>query len=52
MWSSQRVDEEAGNGIWSVKNKLKIKKLHNNLSQAWWRTPLIPALGRQRQVDF
>jgi hypothetical protein len=18
----------------------------------WWRTPLIPALGRQRQVDF
>jgi hypothetical protein len=25
-----------------------------NLIQArrWWRTPLIPALGRQRQVDF
>jgi hypothetical protein len=22
------------------------------MSQAWWRTPLIPALGRQRQVDF
>jgi hypothetical protein len=21
-------------------------------SQAWWRMPLIPALGRQRQVDF
>jgi hypothetical protein len=21
-------------------------------SQVWWRTPLIPALGRQRQVDF
>jgi hypothetical protein len=21
-------------------------------SQAWWHTPLIPALGRQRQVDF
>jgi hypothetical protein len=19
---------------------------------AWWRTPLIPALGKQRQVDF
>jgi hypothetical protein len=19
---------------------------------AWWRTPLIPALGRQRQADF
>jgi hypothetical protein len=22
------------------------------LSQVWWHTPLIPALGRQRQVDF
>jgi hypothetical protein len=21
-------------------------------SRAWWRTPLIPALGRQRQMDF
>jgi len=21
-------------------------------SQAWWHMPLIPALGRQRQVDF
>jgi hypothetical protein len=21
-------------------------------SQAWWLTPLIPALGRQRQADF
>jgi hypothetical protein len=21
-------------------------------SRAWWHTPVIPALGRQRQVDF
>jgi hypothetical protein len=20
--------------------------------RAWWHTPLIPALGKQRQVDF
>jgi hypothetical protein len=24
----------------------------DRLRLAWWRTPLIPALGRQRQVDF
>jgi hypothetical protein len=32
MWSSQRVDGGAGNGIWSVKNKnkkLKKKEWHN-----------------------
>jgi hypothetical protein len=23
-----------------------------NKARQWWRTPLIPALGRQRQVDF
>jgi hypothetical protein len=23
-----------------------------NLSWAWWRMPLIPALERQRQADF
>ena len=23
----------------------------NTPSRAWWRTPLIPALGRQRQAD-
>jgi hypothetical protein len=27
-----------------------IQEIH--FSRAWWRTPLIPALGRQRQADF
>jgi hypothetical protein len=31
-----------------IKNKYKNKVL----SQAGWHMPLIPALGRQRQVDF
>jgi hypothetical protein len=30
--------------------KENIRKVEQ--SQAWWRAPLIPALGRQRQVDF
>jgi hypothetical protein len=30
--------------------KIQIKK--GGISQVWWRTPLIPALGRQRHADF
>jgi hypothetical protein len=26
--------------------------IKTNTRRAWWRMPLIPALGRQRQVDF
>jgi hypothetical protein len=32
------------------KKKQKKKKKKKILSRAWWRTPVIPALGRQR--DF
>jgi hypothetical protein len=37
-----------------LKNKTKtpnFKKVHLSAGQ-WWRMPLIPALGRQRQADF
>jgi hypothetical protein len=31
----------------------KLMELENIiLSWAWWSTPLIPALGKQRQADF
>jgi hypothetical protein len=34
-------------------NTLKVISLKiSRLRGAWWHTPLIPALGRQRQVDF
>jgi hypothetical protein len=29
-----------------------MRKKNINLVGRWWRTPLIPALGRQRQADF
>jgi hypothetical protein len=34
--------------------KINIQKYleKKKCSQAWWRTPLIPALRRQRQADF
>jgi hypothetical protein len=30
----------------------EFRKKQKTLSRAWWRTPLIPALGRQKQEDF
>ena len=32
--------------------KVLTKIARRNPGQAWWRTPLIPPLGRQRQVDL
>jgi hypothetical protein len=55
--------EKRPSNLWGHLSKQKPKKLGfkylpkdrvKNLSssRAWWCTPLIPALGRQRQVDF
>jgi hypothetical protein len=33
-------------------NDLNSPKEIEAVSRVWWCTPLIPALGRQRQVDF
>jgi hypothetical protein len=31
---------------------LRYQELRKFKSQGWWHTPLIPALGKQRQVDL
>jgi hypothetical protein len=47
--------EISGIGLHGVKflktNNIK-KKKDKKKAGWWWRSPLIPALGRQRQLDF
>jgi hypothetical protein len=42
IWTQDYMNIAMGEGV--------IKKRKG--SWAWWHMPLIPALGRQRQVDF
>jgi hypothetical protein len=34
------------------RNCLKKQNKNKSVAGQWWRMPLIPALGRQKQVDF
>jgi hypothetical protein len=41
-----------GGSVKQNQKKLPIIKKKKKQARQWWPTPLIPALGRQRQVDF
>jgi hypothetical protein len=38
--------------IVKINKSLKKKKREAGVAGQWWRMPLIPALGRQRQADL
>jgi hypothetical protein len=47
LWYYRREGKKKG-----LSNIVLFQFLKVPLCWVWWRTPLIPALGRQRQVDF
>ena len=52
-WSTGQVPGQPGSEGYTGKPVLKEREREREReSRVWWRTPLIPALRRQRQVDF
>jgi hypothetical protein len=57
IFTNLKSDRGLISNIYKELKKLDSRKPNNPIkngvqSRAWWHTPLIPALGRQRQADF
>jgi hypothetical protein len=50
--SNLKEQEEVYERVWREEIEDVIITSRNKRARQWWRTPLIPALGRQRQVGF
>jgi hypothetical protein len=52
VWESRERMGTGGNFLNRKPKAYALRSRINNWVKQWWRTPLIPAFGRQRQADF